>query len=164
ELHHGRSRSRARHRLRRNREAPREAEAHRAHRAPRHARLFARAARREARHPRGALVHDLLRERPRPEGEPARRRRPRLQDRDGGRIGLAAQAIGIARAGYEKSIAYAKERKAFHKPIAELQAIQFMLADMAIEIDAARLLTLRAALLKDKGVRHSAESAMAKLF
>ncbi|HVY48369.1 MAG TPA: acyl-CoA dehydrogenase family protein [Minicystis sp.] len=83
---------------------------------------------------------------------------------DGGRIGIASQALGIARAAYEKSVAYAKERKAFKTPIANLQAIQFMLADMATEIDAARLLTLRAALAKDKGVRHSVESSTAKLY
>jgi butyryl-CoA dehydrogenase len=82
---------------------------------------------------------------------------------DGGRIGIAAQALGIARAAFEKAVAYSKERKAFRTPIANLQAIQFMIADMAVEIDAARLLTLRAAAMKDKGVRHSAESAMAKL-
>ncbi len=83
---------------------------------------------------------------------------------DGGRIGIAAQALGIARAGYEEAVAYAKERKAFGQPISQFQAIQFMLADMATEIDAARLLVWRAAALKDKGVRHTAESAMAKLF
>ncbi len=83
---------------------------------------------------------------------------------DGGRIGIAAQALGIARAGFEEAVAYAKERKAFGQPIASFQAIQFMLADMATEIDAARLLVWRAATLKDQGVRHSAESAMAKLF
>jgi butyryl-CoA dehydrogenase len=82
---------------------------------------------------------------------------------DGGRIGIAAQAIGIARAALDKAVAYAKERKAFRTPIASLQAIQFMIADMATEIDAARLLTLRAARMKDLGVRHTAESAMAKL-
>jgi butyryl-CoA dehydrogenase len=82
---------------------------------------------------------------------------------DGGRIGIAAQALGIARASLEKSIVYAKERKAFGGPIANLQAIQFMLADMATQLDAARLLTLRAAWLKDRGIRHSSESAMAKL-
>ena len=82
---------------------------------------------------------------------------------DGGRIGIAAQALGIARAAFEKAVAYSKERKAFRTPIANLQAIQFMIADMAVELDAARLLTLRAAAMKDKGVRHSAESAMAKL-
>ncbi len=83
---------------------------------------------------------------------------------DGGRIGIAAQALGIARAAYEKALAYSKERKAFGKPLADKQAIQFMLADMATELDAARLLTLRAATLKDKGVRHTSESAVAKLF
>jgi butyryl-CoA dehydrogenase len=82
---------------------------------------------------------------------------------DGGRIGIAAQAIGIARAAFEKAVAYSKERKAFRTPISNLQAIQFMIADMAVEIDAARLLTLRAATMKDKGVRHTTESAMAKL-
>ena len=87
-----------------------------------------------------------------------------MQTLDGGRIGIAAQAIGIAQAAYEKAVAYAKERKSFGGPIANLQAIQFMIADMAVDIDAARLLTLRAAALKDKGVRHTAESAMAKLF
>jgi butyryl-CoA dehydrogenase len=82
---------------------------------------------------------------------------------DGGRIGIAAQAVGIARGALEAAVAYAKERKTFGKPIAEHQAIQFMLADMATGLDAARLLTWRAALLKDRGMRHSAESAMAKL-
>ncbi len=83
---------------------------------------------------------------------------------DGGRIGIAAQALGIAQAAYEKSVEYAKEREAFGVPIAQHQAIQFMLADMATELDAARLLVLRAASMKDRGVRHSAESAMAKLY
>jgi butyryl-CoA dehydrogenase len=83
---------------------------------------------------------------------------------DGGRIGIAAQAIGIARAAFEKALAYSKERKAFGEAIAEKQAIQFMLADMATGIEAARLLTLRAATLKDRKVRHSQESASAKLF
>jgi butyryl-CoA dehydrogenase len=83
---------------------------------------------------------------------------------DGGRIGIACQAIGIARGAFEKSVAYAKERKSFGVAIAQHQAIQFMLADMATQIDAARLLAWRAAKLKDKGVRHSAESSMAKLY
>jgi len=83
---------------------------------------------------------------------------------DGGRIGIASQALGIARAAYEKALAYSKERKAFGTPIADKQAIQFMLADMALEIDAARLLIQRAAFMKDKKQRHSKESAMAKLF
>ncbi|MGC3998311.1 MAG: acyl-CoA dehydrogenase [Anaeromyxobacter sp.] len=83
---------------------------------------------------------------------------------DGGRIGIAAQALGIARAALEEATAYAKERRAFGQPIAQFQAIQFMLADMATELDAARLLVWRAASLKSQGVRHSTESAMAKLF
>ncbi len=83
---------------------------------------------------------------------------------DGGRIGIASQALGIARAAFEKAVEYSKERKSFGVPIAQHQAIQFMLADMATEIDAARLLIWRAAMLKDRGVRHSSESAQAKLF
>jgi butyryl-CoA dehydrogenase len=83
---------------------------------------------------------------------------------DGGRIGIAAQALGIARAALEDAVGYAVERKTFGKPIAQHQAIQFKLADMATELDAARLLTWRAATLKDSGVRHSAESSMAKVF
>jgi butyryl-CoA dehydrogenase len=83
---------------------------------------------------------------------------------DGGRIGIASQAIGIARASLEDALAYAKERKQFGQPIAEFQAIQWMLADMATEIDAARLLAYRAAWLKDRKARHSKESAMAKLY
>jgi len=87
-----------------------------------------------------------------------------MQTLDGGRIGIAAQALGIARAAYEAARAWSLERKAFGVPISNHQAIQFKLADMATEIDAARLLTWRAAYLKDKGVRHSRESAMAKLY
>jgi len=83
---------------------------------------------------------------------------------DGGRIGIASQALGIARAAYEKAVAYSKERKAFGTPLADKQAIQFKLADMATEIDAARLLTLRAACMKNEGVRHTQQSAVAKLF
>jgi len=83
---------------------------------------------------------------------------------DGGRIGIASQALGIARAALEKAIAYAKERHAFNRPIADFQAIQWMIADSDTELDAARLLTLRAAALKDAGARHSAEGAMAKLY
>jgi butyryl-CoA dehydrogenase len=83
---------------------------------------------------------------------------------DGGRIGIACQAIGIARAALEKSVAYAKERKSFGVPIAQHQAIQFMLADMATQVDAARLLAWRAAAMKDRGVRHSMESSIAKLY
>jgi butyryl-CoA dehydrogenase len=83
---------------------------------------------------------------------------------DGGRIGIAAQALGIARAALEKAVGYAKERRAFGKTLSGLQAIQFMVADMATELDAARLLALRAAALKDAGQRYSAESAMAKVY
>jgi butyryl-CoA dehydrogenase len=83
---------------------------------------------------------------------------------DGGRIGIAAQAIGIARAALEEAIAYSGDRKTFGKPIRDHQAIQFMIADMATELDAARLLMLQAAVLKDRGVRHSTESSMAKLY
>ncbi len=83
---------------------------------------------------------------------------------DGGRIGIASQALGIARAAFEEALAYSGERKTFGKPIREHQAIQFMLSDMATEIDAARVLVYQAALLKDQGVRHSVESAMAKLY
>jgi len=83
---------------------------------------------------------------------------------DGGRIGIAAQALGIARAALQAATEYAKERKSFGVPIAQHQAIQFKLADMATELDAARLLTWRAASMKDKGVRHSLESAEAKLY
>ncbi len=83
---------------------------------------------------------------------------------DGGRIGIASQAVGIARASLEDALAYASERRTFGKAIVQHQAIQFKLSDMATEIDAARLLTWRAATLKDAGVRHSTEAAMAKLF
>jgi butyryl-CoA dehydrogenase len=83
---------------------------------------------------------------------------------DGGRIGIAAQAIGIGRAALEDARAYALERKTFGKAIAEHQAIQFKLADMATELDAARLLAWRAAALKDRGARFTAEASMAKLF
>jgi butyryl-CoA dehydrogenase len=83
---------------------------------------------------------------------------------DGGRIGIAAQALGIARAALEKAIGYSKERHSFGQPIKNFQAIQWMIADSDVELEAARLLTLRAATLKDKGVRCTAESAKAKLY
>ncbi len=82
---------------------------------------------------------------------------------DGGRIGIAAQAIGIARAALDASLKYVKERKAFDKPLHEFQAIQFKLADMHTNIEAAQLLTLNAALRKDHGERYTKEAAMAKL-
>ncbi len=82
---------------------------------------------------------------------------------DGGRIGIAAQALGIARAALDASINYARQRKAFGSPIANLQAIQFKVAEMATKIDAAELMTLRAACLKDAGEPYTKEAAMAKL-
>jgi alkylation response protein AidB-like acyl-CoA dehydrogenase len=83
---------------------------------------------------------------------------------DGGRIGIAAQAVGIAQAAYDVALAYAQEREAFGRPIGELQAIQWKLADMSTEIDAARLLTYRAAWLKGRGDPHTEAGAKAKLF
>ncbi len=82
---------------------------------------------------------------------------------DCGRIGIAAQALGIARAAFEAAASYACDRKTFGKPIIEHQAVAFMLADMETQIEAARLLTLRAALEKAAGVRHTKASSMAKL-
>jgi butyryl-CoA dehydrogenase len=87
-----------------------------------------------------------------------------MQTLDGGRIGVSAQALGIAQAALDASVAYAKERVQFGKPIANLQAIQWMLADMATEVDAARLLVYRAAWCVDNGRPYSTEGAMAKLF
>ncbi len=83
---------------------------------------------------------------------------------DGGRIGIAAQALGIAQRALEESLKYSQERVAFGQRIAEFQAIQWKLADMATEIEAARMLTYRAAWMKDRGVRHTYESSAAKLF
>lgn len=83
---------------------------------------------------------------------------------DGGRIGIAAQALGIAQGCLEESLAYAKQRWQFGQPIADFQAIQWMLADMATEIDAARLLTYRAARLRQQRKNVTKEAAMAKLF
>ncbi|MBB5397858.1 acyl-CoA dehydrogenase [Mucilaginibacter sp. AK015] len=83
---------------------------------------------------------------------------------EGGRIGIASQALGIASGAYELSVQYAKERKAFGKTLADLQAIQFKLADMATEIEAARLLCYRAAWLKDNGLPYAQAASMAKLF
>jgi len=83
---------------------------------------------------------------------------------EGGRIGIAAQALGIGQASLDASVRYAKERKAFDRFIAEFQAIQFKLADMATNIEAARLLTLQAAYLKDAGKPFGKEASMAKVF
>src|SRR5690554_2841928 len=87
-----------------------------------------------------------------------------MQTLEGGRIGIASQALGIAAGAYELALAYAKERKSFGQPIADHQAIRFKLADMATEIEAARLLCLKAAWLKDKGLPYAQAAAMAKLF
>jgi alkylation response protein AidB-like acyl-CoA dehydrogenase len=87
-----------------------------------------------------------------------------MQVLDGGRISIAALSVGIAQGAYEAAVKYAKERRQFGKPIAEFQAIQFKLADMATQIEAARLLTRQAAALKDAGRKTTRESAMAKLF
>ena len=87
---------------------------------------------------------------------------------DGGRIGIAAQAVGIATEAFEAAVSYSKARKAFGRPIADFQALRFYIADMATDVDAARLLTRRAAAAKDavkkNGGRFSMEAATAKLF
>jgi alkylation response protein AidB-like acyl-CoA dehydrogenase len=87
-----------------------------------------------------------------------------LKTLDGGRIGIGAMALGIAQAAYEAASAYAKERQQFGRPIASFQGIAFKIADMAVQIDAARLMVYRAAWLKDSGQPYSTEAAMAKLF
>jgi butyryl-CoA dehydrogenase len=87
-----------------------------------------------------------------------------LSTLDGGRIGIAAQATGIAQGAFDAALAYAKQRQAFGHPIADFQAIQFMLADMATEIDAARLLVRKAAWKEETGARFSMEASIAKLF
>jgi alkylation response protein AidB-like acyl-CoA dehydrogenase len=83
---------------------------------------------------------------------------------DGGRISIAAMALGIGRGAYEEALKYAQQRQQFGQPIANFQAIQWKLADMATELDAARLLVLRAAWMKDQGMRVTKESAMAKMY
>jgi butyryl-CoA dehydrogenase len=87
-----------------------------------------------------------------------------LSTLDGGRIGIAAQATGIAQGAFEAALTYSKERLAFGRPISQFQAIQFMLADMATELDAARLLIRKAAWKQDTRVRFSMDAAAAKLF
>jgi alkylation response protein AidB-like acyl-CoA dehydrogenase len=87
-----------------------------------------------------------------------------METLDAGRIGVAAQAVGIARAALDDAIAYASQRRQFGKTITSFQAIQFMIADMATAIEAARLLTLEAAELRQRGIPCARESAMAKLF
>ena len=87
-----------------------------------------------------------------------------LKTLDGGRIGIAAQALGIAQGSLDAAIKYSKERKAFEHPIAEFQAIQFKLADMATNVEAARMLVLNAASLKDRKEAYNVAAAMAKLY
>jgi alkylation response protein AidB-like acyl-CoA dehydrogenase len=87
-----------------------------------------------------------------------------MQILDGGRISIAALSVGIAQGAYEAALKYSKERQQFGKPISEFQAIQFKLADMATQIEAARLLTLQAAALKDAGKTTTRQSSMAKLY
>ncbi len=97
-------------------------------------------------------------------GEPGKGFKVAMSTLDCGRIGIAAQALGIARAAFEAAAEYAGDRKTFGKRIIDHQAVGFMLADMLTAIDAARLLTYRAAWLKSRGQNHTRESAMAKLF
>lgn len=97
-------------------------------------------------------------------GEPGQGLYQTLQVLDGGRVGIGALAVGLAQAAHEESIRYAKERKAFGKTLAEHQAIQWMIADAAMQIEAARLLVYRAAWLKDQGAFYNREAAIAKLF
>lgn len=87
-----------------------------------------------------------------------------LSTLDGGRIGIAAQAVGIAQAALDESVEYSKNRQQFGKPISKFQAIQWMISEMATEVEAARYLVLNAAYTKDQGKRISKEAAMAKLF
>jgi butyryl-CoA dehydrogenase len=96
-------------------------------------------------------------------GEPGAGFKIAMGTLDGGRIGIAAQALGIGQAAMDAAVAYAKERKAFGAPIEKLQAIQFKIADMALRLESARLLTWRAAVLKDQGAKYTKEAAMAKL-
>lgn len=86
-----------------------------------------------------------------------------METLNGGRIGVAAQALGIAQASYEASVKYSKQRKAFDSPISNLQAIQFKLADMAVQIESARLLVFKAAKNKDDGKKYVKEASMGKL-
>lgn len=87
-----------------------------------------------------------------------------LKTLDGGRIGIGAMALGLAQAAYEAAVRYSREREQFGRPIGSFQGVAFMVADMATEIDAARLLVYRAAWRKDRGLAYSTEAAMAKLF
>jgi alkylation response protein AidB-like acyl-CoA dehydrogenase len=97
-------------------------------------------------------------------GEPGRGFVNSMQILDGGRISIAALALGIAQGAFESALKYSQERKQFGQPIFDFEAIQFKLADMATQIDAARLLTIRAAEMKDRKCQTTKASAMAKLF
>ena len=97
-------------------------------------------------------------------GEPGQGFIDALKILDGGRISIAALGVGMAQGAYEAALNYSKQRRQFGKAISEFQAIQFKLADMATEIDAARLLTHRAAWMKDQGMQTTAQSSMAKLY
>jgi alkylation response protein AidB-like acyl-CoA dehydrogenase len=97
-------------------------------------------------------------------GEPGQGFIQAMRVLDGGRISIGALAVGIAQGAYEAALKYAKERHQFGRPISEFQAIQFKLADMATQIEAARLLTYRAAAMKDRGRSTTKESSMAKLY
>jgi butyryl-CoA dehydrogenase len=97
-------------------------------------------------------------------GQPDKGLNVALATLDGGRIGIAAQAIGIAAAALEEAVRYAKERIQFGRRLADFQALQFMLADMATELEVAKTMLFRVAWMKDQGLRHTTESAMLKLF
>jgi butyryl-CoA dehydrogenase len=97
-------------------------------------------------------------------GEPGKGFRVAMETLNGGRIGIAAQAVGIAQAAFDRAREYSQTRKQFDAPISSFQAIQWKLADMATKIEAARLLTLRASYLKDKGENYATAAAEAKLF
>ena len=87
-----------------------------------------------------------------------------MRELDGGRIGVGAQAVGIAEAALERAVGYAKEREAFGSPIADFQAVQWMLADMAVRVDAARFLVYRAAWLRERGETYTRAASTAKLY
>jgi butyryl-CoA dehydrogenase len=97
-------------------------------------------------------------------GRPGQGFRIAMMELDGGRVGVAAQALGIGQAALEKSIRYAREREAFGKPIAELQAIQWMIADMATRLEAARLLVYQAAWMRSEGLKFTRQASEAKLY
>lgn len=97
-------------------------------------------------------------------GEEGRGLRQTLMTLDGGRVGIGALALGLAQAALEEATRYAQERESFNVPISEHQGIQWMLADMATEVEAARLLVYRAAWLKGQKLRFTKQAAMAKLF